>query len=132
MVLPREMNDPIIARYRVETALPVEQAAEMIAGEQSSGTFLPVPGETEELKARARAKVLEVKLLDASTAPSLPGSRLPKDRAGPLKYQRAEIALSFPLANVGPNLPTLVATVCGNLYELSDHSGCKLLDLELP
>ncbi|MSU61302.1 MAG: ribulose 1,5-bisphosphate carboxylase [Pedosphaera sp.] len=122
----------IIARYRIETCLPVEQVAETIAGEQSSGTFLPVPGETEELKARACAKVTEITLLDSADAPSLPGGRTPKGVDGPLKYQRAEVTLSFPFANVGANLPTLVATVCGNLYELSDHTGCKLLDLELP
>ena len=122
----------IIARYRIETCLPLEQVAETIAGEQSSGTFLPVPGETEELKARSRAKVTNITLLDATDAPSLQGGRKPKDASGPLKYQRAEITLAFPLANLGTNLPTLVATVCGNLFELSDHSGCKLLDLELP
>jgi ribulose-bisphosphate carboxylase large chain len=125
-------DDRIIARYRIETALPLEQAAETIAGEQSSGTFLPVPGETEELKARARAQVLEIKPLEAVDAPSLPGGRQPKGHGGAPRFQRAEVTLSFPLANVGPNLPTLLATVCGNLYELSDHSGCKLLDLELP
>ena len=122
-------DDAIIARYRIETCLPLAQVAETIAGEQSSGTFLPVPGETEELKARSRAKVLDIMPLDAVDSPTLPGGRAPK---GGAKYQRAEITLSFPFANVGANLPTLVATVCGNLYELSDHTGCKLLDLELP
>ena len=125
-------HNSIIARYRIETCLPLEQVAETIAGEQSSGTFLPVPGETEELKARSRAKVIDITLLDAAEAPSLPGGRKPKTSPGPLKYQRAEITLAFPFANLGANLPTLVATVCGNLYELSDHTGCKLLDLELP
>lgn len=125
-------TDSIIARYRVETCLPLQQVAETIAGEQSSGTFLPVPGETEELKARSRAKVLKIVPLDTVEQPSLPGGRKPKEAAGPLKYQRAEITLEFPLTNLGANLPTLVATVCGNLYELSDHTGCKLLDLELP
>ncbi len=125
-------HNSIIARYRIETCLPIEQVAETIAGEQSSGTFLPVPGETEELKARARARVTTITLLDPADAPSLPGGRKPKGVSGPLKYQRAEITLAFPFANVGANLPTLVATVCGNLYELSDHTGCKLLDLELP
>jgi ribulose-bisphosphate carboxylase large chain len=125
------MNN-IIATYRIETCLPLEQVAETIAGEQSSGTFLPVPGETEELKARSRAKVTSINRLEEVAEPSLPGGRLPKGAVGPVKYQRAEITLEFPLANLGPNLPTLVATVCGNLYELSDHSGCKLLDLELP
>jgi len=125
-------DSPILARYRIETCLPVEQVAEVIAGEQSSGTFLPVPGETEELKARSRAKVTNVTLLEAADTPSLPGGRKPKGTASRLKYQRAEITLAFPFANVGTNLPTLVATVCGNLYELADHTGCKLLDLELP
>ncbi|MEZ6074314.1 MAG: hypothetical protein R3C56_01175 [Pirellulaceae bacterium] len=47
--------DPIIATYLIETPNSVEQVAETIAGEQSSGTFLAVPGETEELKSRASA-----------------------------------------------------------------------------
>lgn len=125
-------DQSIKATYRIETCLPLEQVAETIAGEQSSGTFLPVPGETEELKARSRTKVTAIKRLEEVTEPSLRGGRLPKGATGPVKYRRAEITLEFPLANLGPNLPTLVATVCGNLYELSDHTGCKLLDLELP
>ncbi|MFN0068100.1 MAG: ribulose-bisphosphate carboxylase large subunit family protein [Limisphaerales bacterium] len=126
------MNQAVLARYRIETCLPLEQVAETISGEQSSGTFLPVPGETDELKARSRAKVTNITLLDSVDAPSLSGGRRPQAASGVLKYQRAEITLAFPFANLGANLPTLVATVCGNLYELSDHSGCKLLDLELP
>ena len=125
-------NDPVIASYLIETSLPVEQAAEMIAGEQSSGTFLPIPGETEELRARARARVLEIRTLDAVDRPSLPGSRGADCGNGSPSYQRAEIRIAFPFDNIGCNLPTLMATVCGNLYELAEHSGCKLLDLELP
>jgi ribulose-bisphosphate carboxylase large chain len=125
-------SDRIIARYRIETALPIEQTAEMIAGEQSSGTFLPVPGETEELKARARARVLNITPLESVDAPSLPGGRGVEKSSPARRFQRAEITLSFPLANLGPNLSTLVATVCGNLYELAEHTGCKLIDLELP
>ncbi len=122
----------IIATYLIETALPVEQTAEIIAGEQSSGTFLPVPGETEELKARARAKVLDISLREVVDKPSLPGARVLKDNSQRPKWQRAQIRIAFPLDNIGCNLPTLLATVCGNLYELAEHSGCKLLDLELP
>ena len=50
-------SDRIEADYLLETAVPVDQAADAIAGEQSSGTFLPVPGETPELKARSAARV---------------------------------------------------------------------------
>jgi ribulose-bisphosphate carboxylase large chain len=118
----------IVAKYRIETALELERVAEGIAGEQSSGTFLPVPGETEELKARARARVVGIRELESVAGPSLPGGRAGDGG----RYRRAEVTLSFPMANVGTNLVTLMATVCGNLYELAEHTGCKLLDLELP
>ncbi len=42
------------------------------------------------------------------------------------------MTLSWPLENVGVNLPTLIATLLGNLFELSDHTGLKLLDVTLP
>ncbi|MFO0914710.1 MAG: ribulose-bisphosphate carboxylase large subunit family protein [Pirellulales bacterium] len=123
---------PILATYLIETPLDIERTAEMIAGEQSSGTFLPVPGETEELKARARARVIEIRPLETVDQPSLRGSRAPADGSTKASYRRAVVTIAFPYDNVGPNLPTLAATVCGNLYELSEHSGCKLLDLEIP
>jgi ribulose-bisphosphate carboxylase large chain len=125
-------TDRILATYLLETSHPVEQAAAVIAGEQSSGTFIAVPGETPELKARFGAQIESIEILDSVETPSLPGSRLPKGTDAPPRYQRAKMILSFPFENMGANLPTLSTTVCGNLYELSDHSGLKLLDLQLP
>jgi ribulose 1,5-bisphosphate carboxylase large subunit-like protein len=40
--------------------------------------------------------------------------------------------LSFPFENVGANLPTLVTTVAGNLFELRELSAVRLLGLDLP
>ena len=40
--------------------------------------------------------------------------------------------MSWPVENLGWNLPVLVSTIQGNLYELAQFSGLKLLDLELP
>jgi len=126
------MKNPIVATYLLETPHPVEFAAEMIAGEQSSGTIVAVPGETEELKARSRARVTSITRLESVDTPSLPGSRPPRGQAGPIKYQRAQVTVEFPYDNLGPNLPTLLATICGNLYELAELSGLKLLDVQLP
>ena len=47
----------IEADYLLETAFDPRHAAEAMAGEQSSGTFVAIPGETPELKARAAARV---------------------------------------------------------------------------
>jgi len=121
------MSERIRATYLIETPYPLEHAAEMLAGEQSSGTFVAVPGETEGLRARHRAKVESLTPLEEVAAPSLPGSRGP---AGP--YRRAEVVIAFPFENVGTNLPTLLATVAGNLFELQELSGVRLVDLELP
>lgn len=126
------MSETIRATYLIETPFPVEQAAEALAGEQSSGTFLPIPGETEALRARFRAKVERVTLLETRDTPSLPGARLPKGLAGPPRYQQAEVVIAFPQENLGPKLTTLTATVTGNLFELSEFSGLRLRDVELP
>ena len=47
----------ISATYFIETPFDVEKAAKVLAGEQSSGTFVAIPGETDELKERFAAKV---------------------------------------------------------------------------
>ena len=119
------------ATYRIETAFPLELAAAALAGEQSSGTFVRVHGETDELRDRHLAKVERLTPLDESPTPSLPGAAVPKGVTTPV-YRRAELVVAFPLDNMGTNLPTVLATVTGNLFELREFSGLKLLDLDFP
>ncbi len=119
----------IWARYWIETPWPLAQAAEVLAGEQSAGTFVRVPGQTPELQARAGAVVEAIEQREDAPGPSLPGAKPPK---GAHRWQRAEILVSWPLANMGASLPNLLATVAGNLFELSQFSGLRLLDLGLP
>jgi ribulose-bisphosphate carboxylase large chain len=123
-------SDRIIATYHIETAHPLAFAAEVMAGEQSCGTFVRVPGETDELRLHHAARVERLTELETVEPPSLPHSKPPSGHDG--NFKRAEIVLSFPLANMGTSLPNLLATVCGNLYELREFSGLKLMDLELP
>ena len=119
--------DRLSATYLVETALDLESAASVLAGEQSSGTFVKVPGETDELLERFAARVEQVRPLESVAKPSLPGHRVAE---GP--FQLAEIVVSWPLHNFGGNLPTLISTLQGNLYELSQFSGLKLCDIDIP
>ena len=124
------MTARIEARYWIETAYPLEQAAATMAGEQSTGTFIRVPGETDELRERFAARVEKLTPLGVVTQPSLPGSGLP--RTGPESRQTAEVTLSWPLHNLGTSLPNLLATLAGNLWELKPFSGMRLLDVRLP
>jgi ribulose-bisphosphate carboxylase large chain len=101
-----------------------------MAGEQSTGTFTRVPGETEALRERFAARVESVEKLEPASSPSLPSAVAPRSAGD--RYQCGRIRISFPLENMGPNLPTLISTVAGNLFELRQLSGLRLLDLEFP
>ena len=50
-------DDGFVATYLIETPLDPAQVAEVLAGEQSSGTFVRVVGESDALRARSRATV---------------------------------------------------------------------------
>ena len=104
------------ATYHLDTAVAPERAADIIAGEQSSGTFVPIPGEDEALKARAAASWEITPLDETSTG----------------QNKRYQLRLSWPLENFGASLPNLMTTVAGNLYELKPVAGLRLMDIELP
>ncbi len=119
------MTERIEADYLIETAADPAKAVEVMAGEQSSGTFVAVPGEDAPGVVLARARVERLQILGEAERPSLPG-------ATPGRPVLARATLSWPLSNLGPSLPNLLATVSGNLFELRAFSGLKLLDLRLP
>ncbi|QKI68847.1 ribulose-bisphosphate carboxylase large subunit family protein [Achromobacter xylosoxidans] len=128
------MNTQVIrATYLIETPLDPARVAEVMAGEQSCGTFTRVEGETDELRARARAQVESVQELESARQASLPNAWLARQPGGmPAVLRRARVRIAFPVANIGPNLPTLAATVGGNLYDLGEVTGLRLEQLELP
>ena len=124
-------TDHILASYTIETPLDPARVAEVMAGEQSSGTFTRVQGETDELRARARAVVQRIDELAPAAVPSLPNALLERQgRTGP--WRRARVHIAYPTANIGANLPTLAATVAGNLYDLGEVTGLRLETLQVP
>jgi len=121
----------LTATYLIESRYPLEQAAAALAGEQSSGTFRPVPGETAALLARFGARVEAVIDQGEVAAPALPGSRPPA--TDPQARPRRGLAtISWPLENTGPSLPAVWSTVLGNLFELHHFSAARLLDIRFP
>jgi ribulose-bisphosphate carboxylase large chain len=117
----------INATYYIETPYAPEKAAAVLAGEQSSGTFVAVPGETEQLKQRFAARVESIELLETVSEPAIPGA---VSKEG--KYHRAMVKVSWSFENFGHNLPVLVSTLQGNLYEITQFTGLKLIDIDLP
>jgi ribulose-bisphosphate carboxylase large chain len=119
------------ATYLIETPRDPRAVAEVLAGEQSSGTFVRVAGESDALRARSRATVDAVEELAPLASPSLPSAWLRRHHPqGP--WRRARVTVSFPLANIGHNLTALAATVAGNLYDLGETTGLRLQHLRIP
>jgi 3-oxoisoapionate-4-phosphate transcarboxylase/hydrolase len=120
----------ITARYLLETPLDPEKVAAMMAGEQSAGTFVRVPGETDELRERHSAQVRSVRVISEAQQPTLASAYLDRiNTKGP--WRQAEVVIEFPEDNVGVNLPTLASVVAGNLFDLGEVTGLKLQDVTL-
>ncbi|TCC62178.1 ribulose 1,5-bisphosphate carboxylase [Kribbella pittospori] len=132
----------VVATYRVDSYLPLEQAAEVIAGEQSTGTFVAVARETPELRDRFAARVVAIEPTPSSAADlagadlagaDLAGADLPGAiRPAGARRRSGLVRIAFGLENFGPSLPNLLAAVAGNLFELRQLAGIRLLDLSLP
>lgn len=120
-------HSTVIATYVIETSLPIQHAAEVLAGEQSTGTFVRVERESDDLRARFAAQVESVEELPPSGSAPLPGAV-----GDPAQRRRARLRLRFPLDNFGPSLPNLLAAVAGNLFELKELAAIRLVDLDLP
>jgi ribulose-bisphosphate carboxylase large chain len=120
--------EAVVAEYFIQSYLPIERAAAVLAGEQSTGTFVRVPGETDEVRERHAATIVALDPVPECPEAVLPGAQRP---AG-ARLSAAHLRVAFPLRNFGPSIPNLLAAVAGNLFELRELASVKLLDLELP
>lgn len=114
-------NEYAIATYLVSypKGVPVPQLAPALAIEQSTGTWLPVPGETPEVRRRHMAKVVGV-----YEVPDY-------EWMVPAEVQQRHyvVQVAFPEVNFGPQLPMLLTTIIGNICMAGR---IKVLDLRLP
>jgi ribulose-bisphosphate carboxylase large chain len=115
----------ITLTYRIETSGSIEALAAKIASDQSTGTFVALPGETEELKARVAARVLAIRHLAAAERPSIPTTGV-----GPFK--RADVEVGFPLDAIGTDLAALMTIAIGGTYSIRGLSGIRVVDMKLP
>ncbi|UCH52114.1 MAG: ribulose 1,5-bisphosphate carboxylase [Chloroflexota bacterium] len=116
-----DYDDYIIGTYIVSypAALPVPLIAPMLAVEQSTGTWLPVPGETPEVRCQHIAKVIgvyEMPDYEYTVPPNL-------------QNRQWFVQVAYPEVNIGEQIPMLLTTVVGNISMGGD---IKVVDIRLP
>lgn len=110
----------LICTYYMETATSdLLRRAEAVVLEQTTGTWVEVPEETEEVRRRHAGRVLGVH--------ELPGYEdfLPEG-VGERKFI---FEVAYPISNIGGQIPELLTTLLGNI---SMAGKLKLLDVRFP
>jgi 2,3-diketo-5-methylthiopentyl-1-phosphate enolase len=116
-----DYDDYVIGTYLVSysAALPIPIIAPMLAVEQSTGTWVPVPGETLEVRCQHIAKVIgvyEVPDYESTVPPNL-------------QTRQWFVQIAYPEVNIGEQIPLLLTTVVGNISMGGD---IKLVDIRFP
>jgi 2,3-diketo-5-methylthiopentyl-1-phosphate enolase len=116
-----DYDDYVIGTYLVSypAALPIPIIAPMLAVEQSTGTWLPVPGETPEVRCQHIAKVIgvyEMPDYESTVPPNL-------------QNRQWFVQVAYPEVNIGEQIPMLLTTVVGNI---SMGGEIKLVDIRFP
>jgi 2,3-diketo-5-methylthiopentyl-1-phosphate enolase len=116
-----DYDEYIIATYLASFAaeVPIPLLSMALAVEQSTGTWVPVPGETPEVRRRHVAKVLgvyEVPDFEFEVPPSV-------------QTRNWVIQVAYPEVNIGAQIPMLLTSVVGNI---SMGGNIKLLDVRFP
>jgi ribulose-bisphosphate carboxylase large chain len=101
--------------------------AEKIASDQSTGTFVALPGETEELKARVAARVSAIRPLSPTDRPSFPD-----EGGGASLFNRADVDIDFPLDAIGTDLSALMTIAIGGVFSIKGLTGIRIVGLKLP
>ena len=116
-----DYDEYIIATYVVtyNAAIPMAMMAPFLAVEQSTGTWIAVPGETPEVRRNHVAKVIGVYELPDYEF-SLPAG---------LQERNWVVQIAFPEVNIGSQIPMMLTAVVGNV---SMAGPIKLVDVRFP
>jgi len=116
-----DYDEYIVATYLVtyHKIIPVPRLSLALAIEQSTGTWVAVPGETPEVRCKHVAKVIGVY--------EVPDYEFEVPQGVETRDYIVQIA--FPEVNIGEQIPMLLTAVVGNI---SMGGKIKLLDLRFP
>lgn len=116
-----DMEDHVIATYWIQAdkGWDMSVMGQVLAIEQTTGTWVPVPGETPEVRAGHVAKVIGV-----YEAPYYEYALPPE-----VTSRQYILQIAFPSANIEDQLPMMLTATIGNISMVPNF---KLLDLRIP
>lgn len=106
-------------RYRAPAGTDISLFARSLADLQSSGSWVPLAGETDDIRERHAARVLRTWEIPPDTLAA----------TGNAEARTWSIEIAYPTRNMGDQIPLLLANVYG---ECASWRGLKLTDLQLP
>lgn len=120
-----DMNDLVVGTYLIgadkeETAI-IKAAS--IGIEQTTGSWIDVPEETDEMRAKYASKIISIYEVPAAYENQ---ADVNLEVKGMRFYV---IRIGFPVANIDDNIPLLIGSVCGNIMSMPY---LKLLDIDFP
>ena len=112
-------KDVVIATYYIElpTEVDIIKKAESLAVGQTIGTWVPIPGITEEIREKYMGKVVNIF--------EVPPTELSVYETEKMAYL---IQIAYPTANFGSDFPLMITSLLGN--DASTSAQVKLMDIE--
>lgn len=116
-----DMENHVIATYwlKGDKSYDANIIGQILAIEQTTGTWVPVPGETPEIRACHVAKVI-----GAYEAPSYEYGLPPE-----VTERQYILQIAFPAVNIEDQLPMMLTAIIGNISMVPNF---KLLDIRFP
>ena len=115
------LENYVIGTYFIGTRADVDilRYAESLVIEQTTGTWVTVPEETQDVREKHGGRVIGIYEIPPYE------SMIPEG----VESRQFIIHLAFPVINIGSNVPLLLSTILGNI---SSFGVVKLLDIEFP
>ena len=127
-------EDYVICTYTFQTYKDVFETALDLCKSQSTsssgwGSSGEVKDENDEIVDKFGAKLLSYEVIETSTSPDLPCTRLGMRKG---KFTRAKTKLAIPIRNFGYSIPALLTATAGEIHYLDIFVSVKLEDMEYP
>lgn len=121
-----DMNDLCVATYLIACHRDEDVVVKMnsIGIEQTTGSWVDVPAETDEVRAKYASKVIGI-----YEVPAYENRTDLVNAIGPDGYRWFVVRIGFPVANIENNLPLLIGSISGNIMSMPN---LKLLDIDFP